>query len=338
MVFSLRLPLPSLIELCRVLRHNLAAGLTLRDVFRQQASRGPLAVRPLAERILAVIDEGDSLETALKREKAAFPPLFLALARVGEETGTLPEMFGELEKYFLLQQRLKRQFVSAARLPVLQLLMAIFVIAGMQFFLGVVNAPFDPIGVGLGAAGALRFLAYAFGTLALLIGAYLLAARNLQHKALVDGLLLRLPAVGPCLQALALTRFCLALRLTMETGMSMARALRLSLQATGNAAFESRSEVMEQAVRAGDDLTVALAKGEVFPEDFQNIVAVAEEGGRVPEIMRHQADYYQEEAGRRLTTLTTVAGFGVWLTVALLMIIVIFRIFLTAILPAYNAG
>ena len=31
MLFSRQLPLPALIELCRALRHNLGAGLTLRD-------------------------------------------------------------------------------------------------------------------------------------------------------------------------------------------------------------------------------------------------------------------------------------------------------------------
>ena len=40
MWFSSRLPLSSVIELCRVLRHYLGAGLTLRDAFRKQAARG----------------------------------------------------------------------------------------------------------------------------------------------------------------------------------------------------------------------------------------------------------------------------------------------------------
>src|SRR5207248_5336453 len=84
MIFSLRLPASSLIELCRALRHNLSAGLTLRDVFRQQARQGPLAVRPVAERMRQVIERGDDLETALNQESKSFPPLFLALASVGE--------------------------------------------------------------------------------------------------------------------------------------------------------------------------------------------------------------------------------------------------------------
>jgi len=64
--------------------------------------------------------------------------------------------------------------------------------------------------------------------------------RLLRGQALVDEFLLRTPVVGRCLRALALTRFCLALRLTLETGMPIAKALRLSFRATGNAAFTAR--------------------------------------------------------------------------------------------------
>src|SRR5262249_54393982 len=69
----------------------------------------------------------------------------------------------------------------------------------------------------------------------------------------------------------------------------------------------------------------------VFPRDFLHILEVAEEGGRVTESLRHQADFYQEEAGRRMTILTMAAGACVWVTVAILIIIVIFRIALTYI-------
>ena len=73
MFFSTRLPLSSVIELCRVLRHYLGAGLTLRDVFRQQAARGDMRLRPVAGRIAAELDEGGALEDALKRSGRRLP-------------------------------------------------------------------------------------------------------------------------------------------------------------------------------------------------------------------------------------------------------------------------
>src|SRR5207248_3527376 len=140
------------------------------------------------------------------------------------------------------------------------------------------------IGLGTGSGPALGFLCTAFGLLGGILAAYVLAKRVLREGTL-DGWLLRLPAVGPCLQALAVTRFCLALRLTLESAMPIARALRLSFRATGNEAFAAASGSAERAVKTGDDLTVALGKTGLFPEQFRHVIAVGEESGRMTDVL-----------------------------------------------------
>jgi type IV pilus assembly protein PilC len=333
MLFSSRLPLASLIELCRVLRHYLGAGLTLVDSFRQQARNGPLPVRALAGRVAERLEHGDSLHDALAPEKAAFPPLFLSLSRVGEESGTLPEVFTELEKYYLLQRKLWREFWSQAAWPLFQFGTAVFVIALLIFILGILaemhpSSHYDPLGWGLlGVSGALKFLGIVFGGLTFLAVIYLVLTRVLQQKPGVDAFLLGLPAIGPCLRALALARFCLALRVTLMTAMPVARATSLSLRATGNAAFASRTGRVKQVLRGGNDLTLALTATGLLPEDFRSTLAVGEESGRLDDVLEHQAAQYQDEARRRLTALTKVGGWLVWLTVALLIIWCIIRLY-----------
>jgi type II secretory pathway component PulF len=332
MVFSSQLPVVRLMELCRILRHNLGAGLTLVDVFQQQARRGAAAVRPLAARIAARLENGQGLEEALAPERAYFPEIFLDLAAVGEQTGSLPEIFGELEEYFTMQYQRGRQFRAQIILPLAIFFFAVFVIAAMLFILGAIadargTQPSDPTGWGFaGKRGALMFLLVVFGGIAVLMGMYFVLKRTLRGNATVAEVLLRLPAIGPCLEAFALGRFTLALRLTLETGMPVTDALRLSLRATSNSAFVRRTVIILEGLRKGDDLAIALAKSRIFPEEFENIIAVAEESGRIPEVMRQQAKYYQEESGRRLTILTRVAGFGVWLLYVVFMVVAIMRI------------
>jgi type IV pilus assembly protein PilC len=334
MFFSRHLPLPSLIELCRSLRHYLSAGLTLRDVFRQQAQKGRPPVRPVAARINAGLEQGEDLEGALKRERAHFPPLFLSLASVGEQTGMLPEVFRELEHYFALQLKLKRQFLTQIAWPAFQLGAAILVITFLIWILGMIagsnpaSKGFDPIGLGTGTGPALGFFFGSIATLAAVLGLYLVSRRVLR-AGLVDGFLLRLWVFGPCLEALALTRFCLALRLTLESGMSVIKAVRLSLEATGNAAFAAAAPVAQAGVRAGEELTVALGATRLFPAEFLHVVAVGEESGQLTEVLAKQSEQYAEESERRLHVLAQVAGWGVWLVVAILIIIAIFRIFMT---------
>jgi type IV pilus assembly protein PilC len=335
-IFSKQVPLSSLITLCHTLRHNLAAGLTLREVFRQQAKKGPLPVRPIATRISADLEKGGDLETALKKEKAYFPTLFVAMATIGEESGALPDVFAELEKYYSLQQKLRRQFISQISWPVIQFCLAIAVLTLLILILGWIaemhpgSKPFDPLGLGLlGPSGAIKFLAFVFLFLALLAGIYWGGRHLLKQKGAIDDWLLRIPVIGPCIRAFALTRFCVGLRLTLETGMPITRALDLSLQATDNDAFVSRSEKVRAGLRAGDELAPTLARTRLFPEEFENILSNAEEGGRLTEVLEHQTKYYEEESSRRLTILTQVASWGVWLAVAIVIIIAIFRIFLT---------
>ena len=331
MLFSSRLPTSDIIMLCRSLRHNLDAGLTITQIIRQQAERGSTRIRPVAARLHDVLKRGYDFEAALKDEHKTFPPLFIAMVHVGEQTGTLPEVFGALEHYYQVQQRLWRQFVSQCTLPALQLVAAIFVISGMIFVLAILapqgDKPFDPLGLGLtGVGGALTFFFGCWGIIASFFLAYFILSRSLQHKAAVDAVLLRLWAVGPVMNALAMARFCLAMHYTFETALPIEEALDLSLLATGNAYFKIKSPVAQEAVRAGDDLTEALNRTGLFSADFMTIIATGEESGRLPEVMKHQAKFYEEEAELKLATLSKLAGFGVWAFVALLLCIAIFRL------------
>jgi type II secretory pathway component PulF len=332
MFISRQLPLQSLIELSRALRHNLGAGIALAKVFRQQAQRGSRPARGVAGRIAAELERGNSLEKAFAGEGAVFPSLFIDLAVMGERTGNLAEMFGELEEYYRLQQKLIREFRSRIVPVLIQFFAALLVLAGVIFILGAIaesknQKPPDPLGLGFtGKTGALLFLAFWLGAIGVLVITYRVLARTLKGKVFMDEILLRIPVIGPCLQAFALGRFTLALRLTLETEMTVMEAMELSLRATSNGAYIARTTQIVESLKEGDDLAFSLAKTRLFPVDFQNIVAVAEESGRVPEVMRQQAEYYQEEAGRRLTNLTRMAGYSVYALYIIFMVVAIMRL------------
>ncbi len=220
--------------------------------------------------------------------------------------------------------------MSQTAWPLIQFFLAPFVMAGMIFILGIFGSTFDPLGFGLtGTTGAIKFLLGWFGTIGILVFAYFVLTRSLRQQVMVDELILRTPVFGPCMRAMAMTRFCMALRLTMETGMPVARALKLSLRATANSAYEARVDQVGNAIRNGEDLTEALRVTGLFTDDFLDIMATAEESGRTVEVMQRQAKHYEEETGRRLTILTQVASKGIWLMIALIIIFLIFRIFST---------
>jgi len=331
MLFSSQIALGNLAILCRILRHNLGAGLSVVEIFRQQSKRGRAEVKPIAGRVADRLQAGESLAEAFGKETGRFPPLFLSMVRVGEETGHLAEIFGELEKYYSLEQKLRRQFVSQSILPVLQFFFAIFVVAGLIWVLGMIGQtpgkpPPPPIFGLTGTKGALTFLGFVFGTLSLLLLGYVFFKRQFRHLATFEALLLRIPVLGTCLEAIAMSRLCLAMQLTLDSGMPIGNAMRLNLAATGNNAFSLHAEQVALVLKKKKPLTEALALVRPLPPDFLDLVAAAELSGSVPEMMRHQAEYYREESGRRLTALTKAASMGLWMLYAGCVIYAIFAI------------
>src|SRR5215212_10848057 len=116
-------------------RVGLDAGLSVTDVFQQQARRGPLTVRPFAGRVGDRLSKGETLVDAIEPERDSLPPLFVALTGVGEETGHLAESFRELEEYFEQQYYLKKNFISQIIWPVFELAGSIFVITMLLLIL-----------------------------------------------------------------------------------------------------------------------------------------------------------------------------------------------------------
>jgi type IV pilus assembly protein PilC len=339
MFFFRRLSIKDLIDLCRSMRYSLSSGLTLRDVMDLLTTNGPPRLRPVAAQISKELKSGWSLQDAIGKQSKVFPPIFLALVTVGEESGNLPEVLTELEKYYRVQQKLRREFMDQITWPVIQMVMAVLVIAGLIWALTFVkslnptgggDSVDDPLGFGLvGTDGALKFLGIVFGGIAGIIFIFWGLKRLLARRAMVEKVLLYTPIVGPCIRAIALTRFCVALHLMLETSLSVRKTLRLALVATDNLAFTAAQGAVESALVRGETITSALTAPGVFPSHFLGTIAVAEESGRLPEVLRNAAEEYDEEARRRLNTVNKLFSYGIWIFIGGFLAFAIFRIFQT---------
>jgi type IV pilus assembly protein PilC len=129
------------------------------------------------------------------------------------------------------------------------------------------------------------------------------------------------------MRTLALSRLAWTLHLTLDVGMDLRRAVPLALRSSRDAQLSAASEAIVYDVGRGRELTEAMADTGVFPRDFLDVIEVGERSGRLPEQLGVLSNQYQDHARRALATITVFAGFGVWLLVAALIILLIFRIF-----------
>jgi type II secretory pathway component PulF len=326
MLLSSTLTPTTLAAWSRALHHGLDAGLSAARVFGLQSTKGPAEGRALAADIALSLQKGETLEDAMTTHSNRLPGLFLQMAIVGEQSGRMVDVFHELEEYYTLQWSLRKQFRSQITLPVMQFVLGVLIIAGLIWILGEIaetrgGAPIAPIGFGLvGGKGAIKFLLFVVGTIVGVYVAYRILTRTLRQRAAVEGFLLKIPSVGPCIEAFAMNRLCTALQLTMDSNMSTDEAVGQSLRASGNGAYMATEPLIVATVKAGNDLASGFKRCPVFPSDFAPILEVAEISGQIPESMAKQAAYYREEARRRIKTLTQMASFGVWAIIAIGMI------------------
>jgi type II secretory pathway component PulF len=118
-----------------------------------------------------------------------------------------------------------------------------------------------------------------------------------------------------------------SLSVTLGAGMELRQALALSLRSTQSWRYVAQIEPIWRSIRGGSELHEAMTKTGVFPRRIVDAIAVGERSGRLSETMELLAEQYQDEARAALTVLTRLAGMGVWVMVAGLIIFLIFRIF-----------
>jgi type IV pilus assembly protein PilC len=319
--------LNGLASLCRRMSTSLEAGIDVRTVWTREAERGGGQFRVISEAVGA----GQSLKDAMGATGEFFPRLVREMVAVGEETGRLPEVFGDLAQHYESRIKLRREFLGAITWPLAQLGIAILLVAVVIWLSGFVertsHTRVDILGVGLiGTRGLVIY----FTLLVLIGGAVIAFLRGFQRGVLwtrsVEQFVDRVPCVGKTLRTLALSRLTWTLEMTMASGMEVRRAMRLALQNTLHSRFNEASAGVDASLSAGESVYEALVKSEVFPQEFLDTLQVGEESGKMVETLERLARQYRVQAQSALGILTKVAGCAIWGLIAALIIVVIFRV------------
>lgn len=331
MLFSARISLKELARLCHRLAISLEAGIDMRTVWQREASGTTRAsLKSRFQAIDRAVADGQSLAEAFNATGDFFPPLFRELTNVGEQSGRLPDVFLQLHRHYDDQIKRRRIFLAAIAWPAVQLTLAILIVGVFIWALGMIgkrtDTTIDILGFGLvGTSGLAVYAAFVsgMGIVAVLLGQAI--SRGLLWTRPIQRLVLKIPALGKALETLALARLAWSLHLTFNTGMDVRRAVRLSLQAAGNALYIDLMKPIDKWLSAGSSLHEAFANTGEFPTEFLDALDVGERSGKLVEAMDHLAGQYRDRAKTALATLTMLAGFAVWCMVAVLIIALIFR-------------
>ena len=153
-MFQPQLSNKSLCELCHRLAVETDSGIDIRRTWQRETDIARGRVQPYIASIRDAVARGDSLSTAMARTGSVFPPLFLEMTHVGEQTGTLGKVFHRLEIHYRRQVQAQRLFLGAITWPMIELVFAILVVGVLIWVLGIIaernnGHPIDILGFGL---------------------------------------------------------------------------------------------------------------------------------------------------------------------------------------------
>lgn len=339
MIGNPRIGTKDLSGLCRRLAISLSAGVDVRTVWTREANHARGAAKRVYSGIRDDVARGSAVCDAFDRTDGYFPDFFRELARVGEQTGQLPEVFRRLAEHYEHQLQMRRTFLGAITWPLIELGIALTVVGLVILAMGMIPqlAKTDMLGFGLrGVSGLVIYL----GILAMigggLYGLYRATMRGALWAAPIQKTLMRVPQLGTALETFALARLSWAMSVTLSSGMELRQALALSLSSTENVLYTQHVDRVLRSVRSGNEVYEALLATHVFPDRFVDAVQVGEQSGLLPETMANLSKQYQAEARLAMNVITAMMGFAVFALIGLLIIFLIYQIFTNAYLGPIN--
>ena len=303
----------------RELANLLAAGLSLSKalhLLRREASNP--AARNVWTQIHDDVVGGMSLADALAKWPKAFSTVYVAMVRAGEAGGFLHVVLQQIADFRAREQDLKGKVKAAMVYPaVLAVLACAVLVFLLTFFIPRFSGIFAEFGGKLpwltqaivAVSGVVMkygpFLAVAL--LIIIVGAKR-AMSSEAGKRFFERLLLRVPAVGHVSARFALVRFCRMLGTLIGAGVPLIAALRVSKEALGNQTLADTVSNTIDEVQRGTALSRSLASSPLlFPPSVVEMVAVAEETGRLDKELLRLSTAYEGELDRRLRMLVALA-------------------------------
>jgi general secretion pathway protein F len=275
-------------------------------------------MRPVIGSIAASILSGDSFGEALAKRADVFPPIYIALVKVGEASGTLSPILEALSVERQRAEALRRRLGDALRYPAFLLLAAGAV---LLFFLTFVlpqfanvfrdfNAKLDPVlATFLGLSDAIRAHAQPLAVGGL-IGALALFVimRQPAARGAIIGVFGQLPLVRPAMEHYRTSLFCRNLSLLLTSGMTLTASLRVVGEIMSAAGGFTRWSNMIDKVRQGGRLSEALTASQALPAMAIRTLRLGEDSGQLPMLSGRVADFYEAKLQRSLDRMLGIVG------------------------------
>ncbi len=125
-------------------------------------------------------------------------------------------------------------------------------------------------------------------------------------RKLFDRFKLHMPALGPVISKVAISRFTRTLGTLVSSGVPILQALTIVKETSGNVIVGEAVGAVHESVKEGETITAPLEASRVFPPMVISMVDVGEQTGALPEMLMKIADNYDEEVDNAVAAMTSL--------------------------------
>src|SRR6266571_7623204 len=303
----------------RLLSSLLAAGVPLSRalVILYKEASAPAAKAKWKE-IHDLVVDGMSLADAMAKSPETFPRVYVAMVQAGETGGFLDLVLAQIADFQSREKDLRSKVMTAMLYPSILLMLALGVLIFLlTFFIPRFQGIFKGFGAALplptqiviGVSHVVRSYG-PFVLVGLVVGGILLRTWFTSQKGrrIWEGLVLRSPIVGPLVGQFAMARFCRMLGTLLGAGVPLVQGLNVARKSIGNQILVDAVGRSIEQVQEGGQLGASLADcGGLFPSSVLEMVAVAEESGKLDAELIRIASVTEGDLDRELKTAVAFA-------------------------------
>lgn len=338
-----RITLGDIATFTRQLATMVNAGLPITEALLILRSQAKGSMQKMVAQILADVEGGEPLSTALSRHPKVFSPTYIALVKSGEVGGVMDEVLVRLADNLEKQQEFKGKVKGALIYPAIivvgmiavGLIMMIFVIPRLTSLYEEFDAELPvPTQILIG----ISTFAIRFWPLFLILGGAFAYGFSLYRKTAAgrrrtDELLFKIPIIGDLQRQVILTELARTLSLMVGAGVSILEGLNITAGVVSNVVISDALKDAAKQVEKGFPVAFSFAKHpEAFPYILSQMVSVGEETGKMDEVLSKISHIFEVESDQKVKTLTSAVE---PLVMVLLGLGVGFLV-IAIILPIYN--
>ncbi|MBI2087028.1 MAG: type II secretion system F family protein [Candidatus Zambryskibacteria bacterium] len=263
------------------------------------------------------VKSGKTLSESLGKRPKVFSALFVSMVKAGEESGnvssSLAIVAGQMEKSYLLAKKVRGAMIYPAVIVSVMIVLAILLLI---FMVPTLTVTFEGIGAELPLST--RIIIYlsnflightllVLSILMLVIIVMTLFLRSSSGRKFGDIVSIRIPVIGEMVKEFESARATRTLSSLLAAGVEIVVALDSTIAVLQNHLYKKALERARAAIEKGEPMSAVFIEHErLFPIFVGEMIAVGEETGKISEMLKGVANFYEDQVDQKTKDLSTI--------------------------------